>query len=214
MNNRKRDVVTAICLSVFIITFAVCFVTFFKPFYYLEIDLLDIVNTSFVSKDIIIKNYNILIDYLSIFNRSELYFPNFRMSLTGKIHFEEVKVIFHYVQILMITSGLLSGIFVYLRHKEKEYRYLRIVPKICIAVPSMLGIIACADFESAFLIFHRIFFRNDYFYFDIYDDAIINILPNDYFLHCLIAIIAIVVILSLLCYFIYRRYERVVLKEN
>ena len=58
MNNRKKDVITAICLSVFIITFAVCFVTFFKPFYYLEIDLLNIVENNRIAKDIIIKNYN------------------------------------------------------------------------------------------------------------------------------------------------------------
>ena len=214
MSNRKRDVFTALCLSLFIISFAVCFITFFKPLYYLDIDRLNIVKYSCVAKDIIIKNYNILIDYLSIFYKGDLYFPNFRMSPTGKIHFEEVKVIFQLIQLLMISSGLLSGVLIYFRHKEKEYRYLRLASIFSTGVPIILGLVACADFESSFLIFHKIFFRNEYYVFDLYDDAIINILPQEFFMHCFIAIIGVVVVLSLLCYIIYRRYEKRVLGEN
>ncbi len=214
MNNRKRDILTALCLSLFIISFAVCFVTFFKPLYYLDIDLLHISEYSGYAKDIIIKNYDILIDYQSLFYQGELYLPDFRMSETGRIHFEEVKRIFEAVQILMISTGVASAFFIYKRHKEKEFRYLRLTSIFSIGIPLVIGILACADFDTAFVIFHKIFFRNDYWIFDYYEDPIINVLPQDFFMHCFIAIIIVVIILSLVCYFIYKRYEKRVLEEN
>lgn len=213
MNNRKRDILTALCLSLFIISLAVCFVTFFKPLYYMDIDLLHISEYSGYAKDIIIKNYDILIDYQSLFYQGELYLPDFRMSETGRIHFEEVKRIFEYVQILMISTGIASMFFIYKRHKEKEYRYLKLTSLFSVGIPTFIGIIACADFDTAFVIFHKIFFRNDYWIFDYYEDPIINVLPQDFFMHCFIAIIVVIVVLSLICYFVYRRYEKRVLKE-
>ena len=214
MNNRKRDIFTALCLSLFIISFAVCFVTFFKPLYYLDIELLNISEWSGIPKDIIIKNYDILINYQSLFYQGELYMPDFVMSETGRIHFEEVKRIFEAVQILMISTGLVSAVLVYFRHKEKEYRYLRLTSIFSIGIPLVLGILACADFDTAFVIFHKIFFRNDYWIFDSYTDPIINVLPQDFFMHCFIAIISVVILLSLVCFVLYRRYEKRVLKEN
>ena len=214
MNNRKRDIFTALCLSLFIISFAVCFVTFFKPLYYLDIELLNISEWSGIDKDIIIKNYDILINYQSIFYQGELYMPDFVMSETGRIHFEEVKRIFEAVQILMISTGLVSAVLIYFRHKEKEYRYLRLTSILSIGIPLVLGILACADFDTAFVIFHKIFFRNDYWIFDSYTDPIINVLPQDFFMHCFIAIISVVILLSLVCFVLYRKYEKRVLKEN
>ena len=214
MNNRKRDILTALCLSLFIISFAVCFVTFFKPLYYMDIDLLHISEWSGISKEVIIKNYDILINYQSIFYQGELYMPDFVMSETGRIHFEEVKRIFEAVQILMISTGLISAILIYQRHKEKEYRYLRLTSLFSVGIPLVIGILACADFDTAFVIFHKIFFRNDYWIFDSYTDPIINVLPQDFFMHCFIAIISVVIILSILCFILYRRYEKRVLKEN
>ena len=213
MSNRKRDILTALCLSVFIITSAVCFVTFFKPLYYMDVDMLHISEYSGYAKDIILKNYDILIDYQSLFYQGELYLPDFRMSETGRIHFEEVKRIFEAVQILMISSFALSAGLIYRRHKEKEYRYLRLTSLFSVGIPAVLGVLACADFDRAFVIFHKIFFRNDYWIFDYYEDPIINVLPQDFFMHCFIAIIAIIIVLSTICYFIYRRYQKNVLKE-
>lgn len=214
MNNRKKDIFTALILSLFIISFAVCFVTFFKPLYYMDIELLHISEYSGYAKDIIIKNYDILIDYQSLFYRGALYLPDFRMSETGRIHFEEVKRIFEAVQILMITTGVASAFCIYRRHKEKEYRYLRLTSVFSIGIPLTLGLFACADFDTAFVIFHKIFFRNDYWIFDYYEDPIINVLPQDFFMHCFIAIIVVIVVLSLISYFIYKRYEKHVLEEK
>ena len=117
--NRKKDIFLAILLTLFIISFAVVFTVFFKQLYYFDIDYLGISQSTGLSKDIIIENYNILIQYQSLFYRGELNLPDFIMSTTGRIHFEEVKRIFDIIQILCITTGMISAVIIYQNHKDK-----------------------------------------------------------------------------------------------
>ena len=59
------------------------------------------------------------------------------------------------------------------------------------------------DFDTTFLIFHRLFFDNDYWLFDPITDPVINILPSAFFLHCAILIIAVILLGSLVMYLVY-----------
>ena len=196
--NRKKDIFLAILLTLFIISFAVVFTVFFKQLYYFDIDYLGISQSTGLSKDIIIENYNILIQYQSLFYRGELNLPDFIMSTTGRIHFEEVKRIFDIIQILCITTGVLSAIMVYQNHKDKEYRYLKLTTYFSIGIPTILGFLASIDFDKAFVIFHKIAFRNDYWIFDSAVDPVITILPEAFFMHCFMLIIVIVIVMSLI----------------
>ena len=40
--SRKKDIFLALLLTIFFISFAVCFTVFFKPLYYFDIDYLNI----------------------------------------------------------------------------------------------------------------------------------------------------------------------------
>ena len=211
--NRKKDIFLAILLTLFIISFAVVFTVFFKQLYYFDIDYLGISQSTGLSKDIIIENYNILIQYQSLFYRGELNLPDFIMSTTGRIHFEEVKRIFDIIQILCITTGVLSAIMVYQNHKDKEYRYLKLTTYFSIGIPTILGFLASIDFDKAFVIFHKIAFRNDYWIFDSETDPVITILPEAFFMHCFMLIIVIVIVMSLICFGIYRKKEREIIKH-
>ena len=122
--NRKKDIVLALILTIFIISLAVVITVFCKQLYYIDIDYLNIPATSGVTKEIIKHNYDILIQYQSLFYRGTLYLPDFVMSTTGRIHFEEVKRIFDIIQILCLVTGIVSLIMIYQNVKEKEYRYL------------------------------------------------------------------------------------------
>ena len=51
-------------------------------------------------------NYNILIDYQSIFYRGNLLLPDFIMSETGRIHFVEVKRIFEVITLWRVPDSL------------------------------------------------------------------------------------------------------------
>ena len=211
--NRKKDIVLAFILTIFIITLSVVLTVFFKQLYYFDIDYLNIPAISGVSKDIIQKNYDILIQYQSIFFRGTLDLPDFVMSTTGRIHFEEVKRIFEVIQILCAVTGVISAIMIYCNVKEKEYRYLKLTTIFCIVIPTVLGFLASLDFDRAFVIFHKVFFRNDYWIFDSISDPIITILPETFFMHCFMMIVILVIMMSAICYIIYRKKEKEILNH-
>ena len=72
-----------------IIALSVTITLNFRPLYYFDIGHLNIAETSGVDAKTIKKNYDILIDYNSMFNNDTLEFPDFAMSEHGRIHFED-----------------------------------------------------------------------------------------------------------------------------
>ena len=207
----KKDWFYALIISLFIISGAVVFTVFFKPLYYFDIDFLNIDSFVGMSKDIIKHNYNILIDYQSIFYRGDLLLPDFIMSETGRIHFVEVKRIFEVIQVLFIVTGLAS-LFILIKQKH-EIMYLKLASILTIAIPSIIGLLASIDFDVAFVVFHKIFFRNDYWIFDYRTDPVIMILPQDFFMHCFIMIVVLIIAGSIAIYLVYKKKESNILKK-
>ena len=102
-----------------------CLYLKFRPLYYLDMGLLNISQTSGYSEEEIRANYDVLIDYNSIFGPDTLEFPTLPMSETGEIHFEEVKVIFVNVQILCIVTFILGLAGILWQRRKKDWRYLK-----------------------------------------------------------------------------------------
>lgn len=214
MSYNKKDIFLATMLMLFIISLAIVFTVFFKQLYYLDINYLGIDLTSGMSVETIKKNYDVLIAYQSIFYRGTLNLPDFVMSTNGRIYFEEVKTIFEAIQVIMVVSGLISLPLVIRRFKEKEYRFLKLTGLITIIVPAMLGFVVALDFESAFITFHQIVFRNNYWVFDYRSDPVINILPETFFMHCFIMIVIIVITLAGLCLFYYYHKQKQIINDT
>ena len=214
MSYNKKDIFLATMLMLFIISLAIVFTVFFKQLYYLDINYLGIDLTSGMSVETIKKNYDVLIAYQSISYRGTLNLPDFVMSTNGRIHFEAVKTIFEAIQVIMVVSGLISLPLVIRRFKEKEYRFLKLTGLITIIVPAMLGFVVALDFESAFITFHQIVFRNNYWVFDYRNDPVINILPETFFMHCFIMIVIIVITLAGLCLFYYYHKQKQIINDT
>ena len=208
MTYSKKDILTSISLMIFIISFAIVFTVFFKPLYYSDISRLGIDMTSGLSIETIKENYDILIHYQSIFYQGPLIFKDFIMSNGGRIHFEEVKIIFEIIQILMGVSMFFSIVLIYQQYHQKEFRFLKLTAIITIAIPLIIGSLAAIDFNQAFIIFHKIVFRNNYWLFNAVTDPIITILPETFFMHCFMMIISIVFLLVLICYIAYRQIRK------
>lgn len=213
MTYNKKDIILSIVLMIFIISFAVVFTVFFKQLYYFDINYLNIGKISGLSVETIKENYDILINYQSIFYQGDLNLPDFTMSVAGRIHFQEVKTIFEVIQVSMLISGIISIVLLIKRFKEKEYRFLRLTGIITILIPSILGFLVAIDFDQAFIIFHKLFFRNDFWIFDYRADPVITILPETFFMHCLMLIIGIVLVISLILYLIYLRQRKKILEN-
>ena len=213
MSYKKNDIFLAIMLMIFIISFAVVFTVFFKPLYYFDINYLNIDQISGLDAETIKENYRILINYQSIFYQGTLNLPDFVMSDSGRIHFEEVKRIFEAIQVMMVISGLISIPMTIKKIKEKEYRFLRLTGLITIIVPTVLGFLAALDFERAFVLFHQIVFRNDYWIFDETTDPVITILPETFFMHCFMLIVVIVCLLAIICLGYYRYQQKKIVAD-
>ena len=77
-----------------------------------------------------------------------------------------------------------------------------------LALPVILGALIAMNWDQFFVLFHKLFFNNDYWIFDADTDPIILLLPDGFFMHCALMILALIVIASLLCFVIYRRLSR------
>ena len=214
MTYDKKDIILSIVLMIFIISFAIIFTVFFKSLYYFDINYLNIDKISGFSVETIKENYNLLINYQSIFYQGDLNLPDFTMSIAGKIHFREVKQIFETIQVSMLISGIVSIILLIKRFKEKEYRFLRLTGIITILIPSILAFFAAIDFEQAFIIFHKLFFRNNFWVFDYQTDPVIKILPETFFMHCFILIVLIIVVVAVLCLIFFQYKQKQIISDT
>lgn len=202
------DVVTALVLFLFIVSFSVTLTLNFRPLYYMDIDLLEIEERSGIPKDEIIENYDVLIDYNSMFSEAELVFPTLDMSETGRIHFEEVKVIFVLFQRMALFGGLAGAVLVALHRRKRSYRFWKLTGIFTLLIPSVIGAAMAVNWDKAFVVFHKIAFDNDYWIFDARTDPVITILPDTFFLHCAAMILALIVVGSLLSFAIYKNLKK------
>lgn len=186
-------------LCLLIISASVTVTLNFRPLYYLDISLLGIEQMSGMSRADIIKNYDALIDYNSLFNHDPLEFPTLTMSETGRIHFEEVKKVFDlfgYMALILLLPVIIGMI---ISHRHRSGSYLITGGILGILIPAALGALIYTNWDMVFVKFHEIVFRNDYWIFDASTDPVIMMLPDTFFMHCAIMIIALIIIASILC---------------
>ena len=108
------------------------------------------------------------------------------MSESGRIHFEEVKKIFDFFGWLFVGTLLLTAAAAFYFIKKHAWLWLRIAGILCIALPAFLGLMVAVNW--------------DYWLFDSSTDPIIDILPDEYFMHCAIMIFVLVFVGSFLCF--------------
>lgn len=197
------DILIGFVFTLLFISIAVVITINFRPLYYLDIDLLHIEQASGLTKDVLRENYDALIDYSSPFFTGDLVFPTLPSSENGLTHFAEVKDIFTSFYILGAITLVLGIIAIIQKAKNKDIRYLLVSSVTAVVLPIVLALFLSIDFDRAFVLFHKLFFKNDYWLFDPDKDPVITILPDTFFMHCALMIIAIVVFLSLIFLSIY-----------
>ncbi|NLZ84051.1 MAG: TIGR01906 family membrane protein [Clostridiales bacterium] len=195
---KVTDFLIGFIFTLLLISFAVVITINFRPLYYLDIDFLNIPDSSGYSRDEIKANYDALIDYSSPFFTEELSFPTLAASDNGIQHFREVKNIFNFFYILAAISLVISVIIIHYKRTRKDYSYLLASSITAIVLPSLVAITLAIDFDKAFVVFHKIFFKNDYWLFDPVTDPVIGILPATFFLHCALLIILLIILGSII----------------
>ncbi len=187
----------------FIISISVVFTLNFRPLYYFDMEYLHIEVRSGMEAEDIKQNYDALIDYNFFLNDDALEFPTFPQSEEGRIHFQEVKVIFDFFQYMALILFLVL-IPVFIIHAwNHDFTFLKYAGILTFTIPTFLGLLIALVWDQVFVLFHKLVFDNDYWIFDPKKDPIIRILPDEFFMHCAIMIIVCVILLGVLCFFTY-----------
>lgn len=202
----------SVILTLFLIGVSVVGTLAFRPMYYADIERLRIAETSGYSKEEIRRNYDALIDYNMAWSDGELSFPSLPMSENGKTHFEEVKDIFDVFKYFALCGGILGAAGIVFMARRREYRYLKMTAIVSFALPAVLAAFVAVCWDKVFVVFHKLFFRNDYWLFDSVTDPVITILPDEFFMHCALLIFGGIVSGAVLCavlYMVLRKKSRV-----
>ena len=174
----------ALILTLAIIGISVVGTLAFRPLYYHDMKALEIAEYSGYPEAEIRENYDALIEYNMAWRDGDLSFPTLPMSENGKTHFEEVKEIFDIFKYLAVFGSILGVAGIVFMAMKKEYRYLKMTAIVSCGVPVVLGILVALFWDKVFVIFHELFFNNDYWIFDYRTDPIILLLPDEFFMHC------------------------------
>lgn len=186
----------------FILTFSIALPIYIRGFYFCQIESLGIEENTGYDAETIKGAYNGVMDYLTL--GKEFSCGTLGYSESGKAHFEDCKKLFDLnLAVLCISAAILLIAFVLrkLRLTDK-IKIFGFVPTfwsgiLALVLPSALGIYAAIDFDSAFTLFHTVFFPGkENWLFDPSVDEIIRILPSRFFAGCGIFIAVSVLLIS------------------
>lgn len=194
-----------VAMFLLVLSASIAFTINFTLLYSFDIDYLNIEQMTGLSKDIILDNYRILMQYLNLPWITELKMPDFPASESGLFHFYEVKQLFLLDYAILGVSAVVTGLFLRMVKKEQGYWRMMNPLRLMIAAPLAALAIIFMNFDRLFVAFHGVFFNNDAWIFDARTDPIILALPQDFFMHCFVLVFVLLELVLVLVYFWVRR---------
>lgn len=187
-----------------------------RPFYYAHIGPLGLTAQTGLSEAEIRRAYDEMMDFC--LGLGEFSTGSLAWSESGKSHFEDVRALFRLDLAVLALCALLTVLLPLLLRRRKllPARPLGRGPAFwagagLLAVFLLLGTLAALDFERAFTLFHHIFFPGkSNWLFDWRLDAIILILPMEFFRNCALLILGTLVsgCTALICFDLCRKRSR------
>ena len=185
VKNMVIEIIGGLWFFLALISTVVLMVMNCTPIYSFVIDKYNLTNRTGLSADQLMLNYKEIVSYLQAPGSQYLQLSDFAMSESGVIHFADVKIIFQALYVIVILFVIALGIFLVIKHHEKDKALLSIFNKganLAFIVFSLLLVSISVNFSETFTMFHKIFFRNDYWVFDYRTDPVILALPEQLFL--------------------------------
>lgn len=198
------NMIILISLAMFIISGSVILGLKCKSIYYNDVSKLNISSMSGLSEDEIKLNYDYLIDYNLNDFVGEFKLPTIKFSNDGKIHFEEVRNIFQFIKKMFYISFVISLAGIIFNIKNRSIKFLKYSSIMTILLPIITLIPVMINFNYFFIKFHQVVFSNNYWIFDADIDPVIEILPQEVFLHIGVFILMIMLSISILLQIVYR----------
>ena len=203
MKNRIIPILYSIASFILIVTCALAVPIYCRPFYFWHIEALNLEKSGYSAAQIK-EAYNEILDYLTL-PGGTFHAGDFPFTESGAAHFADCKVLFTINALLLILSAVFILAVLVLK-KQHRIQTLYIGPfhaafyaaVLCIGLIVLVAVLASMDFYAAFVTFHSIFFPGkENWILNYRTDPIINVMPQDFFMHCAILIGACIVIISL-----------------
>ena len=211
MTRKIRDVslsaIFVIAVVILTITFSIGLPIYFRPFYYAHVpsiqeefkEELDVT----LESDYIIDAYDEVLDFLTK-NGREFGTGELPYSEEGKGHFEDCKVLFDLNKyafmismaiVVVLTLLNCFGVIKLLRPRGFSLAFIAGVGTLSLFL--ILALVVAIDFDTAFTVFHKIFFPGkDNWMFDPNEDPIIMFMPQRFFMNCAILICSSIMTIS------------------
>ncbi|MEY8445844.1 TIGR01906 family membrane protein [Enterococcus ratti] len=172
-----------ICLFFLLTSLAATITINFRLLYVLDIKHLKILNHTVLDQRTLLKNFDQLMTYLNHPFQKMLRLQDFPVSASGAHHFYEVKKLFllNYAVLFITFIPSISYIF-YLKKNKRLWRLIHPF-QIGMFIPVIFGFFMLIGFDRFFVLFHETFFNNDDWLFNPVTDPIINVLPEQFFMH-------------------------------
>lgn len=198
--SKLLTVILAVLMAVVLLSASIAAPILCRPFYYAHIAPLGLVERTGHTEEEIKTAFDEMLDYC--LGAEEFSTGVLKWSESGKDHFTDVRFLFLLdLRVLGLCALLLLIILTVMRAASWRPRRLwGRGPAFwagtgLAAVFLMVGGLAALDFDRAFTVFHTIFFPGkDNWLFDPRTDEIINILPQEFFMHCAILILGILIL--------------------
>lgn len=203
---KNRFLTGLLCIFTIIITltFSIGLPIYFRPFYYMQIETLNLEERTGFDRETIIESYNEVLDYLTL-PQKEFATGEFSYSEIGKRHFEDCKMLFN-LNISFFVISVIVVIVLKILKRKKYFSFSRPFGQhftfICgastIIATSILTILVALDFKRAFKVFHKIFFYGKgAWILNPQNDQIVRALPTEFFMNCAILIMVSIFTISL-----------------
>ena len=187
-------VLMALLLALLVLSFSIAVPIVFRPFYYLQIDALDLPERTGWSEETIREAYDQVLDYCVFgapFGTGQL-----TWSQSGYSHFADVRGLFLLdFRVLGVSAVLCLALLILRLVRRRPFSPLLGRGPGFWAGASAGGLVlvlaglAALDFNRAFVVFHAIFFPGkDNWIFDETTDQIILVMPEEFFRNCAILI--------------------------
>lgn len=198
------SIIFGIAVFLFIITFSIGLPIYCRFFYYLQIEPLKIPDITGYDYSEIKFAYDQVLDFLTLPNR-EFGTGVFKFSQSGASHFADCKVLFNLNLTVLIISTIIIVAFLILQKlkiislkKPFGFSPALISAFSIFILGAIIGILVAIDFDTAFTVFHHLFFPGkDNWTFDPYEDEIILAMPQEFFLNCALLIGLSIILISL-----------------
>ena len=197
------SVLTIPLTALAVLTGAIALPLLVRPFYWAQIQALDIPTRSGLTVEQLRDAFGDVMDYC-LGLRPDFAAGVLPFSAEGASHFADVRALFILdLAVLAVTLLFLLGLWITCRRRTALPRLAGRTPGFWAAcglggIILIVAALAATDFDRAFTIFHSVFFPGkENWLFDPATDPVILLLPEEFFRNCAIAIAASLLLLCL-----------------